>query len=143
MHNRHKTAITRKRPSKPMSILETFGQFVNYHTKLDYGCGKGFDADHFGMTKYDPYFFPDKPTGLFDMITCNYVLNVIPDQAERVQVLRDIQSLLADEISAAYIAVRRDLKHDTKTQFLVELNLPTIYKDSSTVIYMLFKGDKL
>ena len=143
MHNRHRTAITRRKPSKPMAILESFGQFVNYHTKLDYGCGKGFDADHFGMVKYDPYFFPDKPTQLFDTITCNYVLNVIPDQAERVQVLRDIQSLLADNSSLAFISVRRDLKHDTNTQFLVELNLPTLYKDSSTVIYLLTKESQL
>lgn len=143
MNNRHRTAITRKKPSKPMAILENLGQFVNYHAKLDYGCGKGFDADHFGMAKYDPYFFPDKPARVFDTITCNYVLNVIPDQAERVQVLKDIQSLLADNNSLAFISVRRDLKHDTNTQFLVELNLPTLYKDSATVIYLLTKESHL
>jgi ATP adenylyltransferase len=137
---RYKTAITRKKPSKPMTILENCSQFTDCHRKLDYGCGKGFDADYFGMEKYDPHFFPDKPTGLFDTITCNYVLNVIPDHSERVQVLKDIQGLLADDNSMAFIAVRRDLKHDTNTQFLVELNLPTIYKDSATVIYFLTKG---
>jgi len=143
MHNRHKTAITRSKPSKPMAILERLGQFVNYCDKLDYGCGKGYDADHFGMVKYDPHFFPDKPKQLFDTITCNYVLNVIPDQAERVQVLRDIQSLLVDDNALAFISVRRDLKHDTNTQFLVELNLPTVYKDSATVIYLLSKETRI
>jgi hypothetical protein len=126
-----------------MQILENLGQFVNYHSKLDYGCGKGFDADHFGMAKYDPYFYPDKPTQVYDTITCNYVLNVIPDHSERVQVLKDIQGLLADNNSLAFIAVRRDLKHDTNTQFIVELNLPTIYEDSATVIYLLTKETKL
>jgi hypothetical protein len=44
---------------------------------LDYGCGRGFDAEYYGMDKYDPHYAPEFPKIKFDTITCNYVLNVV------------------------------------------------------------------
>jgi len=139
MNNRHKTAITRKKPSKPMRIFENL---VNCQLPPQARLGMRFRISMLTILVWLSLipFYPEVPTGLFDMITCNYVLNVIPDQAETGTVLRDIQAHLADQDSMAYISVRRDLKHDTNTQFLVELNLPTVYKDSATVIYLSTEG---
>ena len=33
---------------------------------LDYGCGFGFDAGHFGWEGYDPHYRQKRPAGLFD-----------------------------------------------------------------------------
>jgi 2-polyprenyl-3-methyl-5-hydroxy-6-metoxy-1,4-benzoquinol methylase len=74
---------------------------------LDYGCGRGVCADHIGAEKYDPYWFPEKPEGVFNVVTCNYVLNVIADPQERENVLRDIISLLSVG-GTAYVSVRND-----------------------------------
>jgi SAM-dependent methyltransferase len=78
---------------------------------LDFGCGRGFDADYFGMEKYDPHYFrcDDFAPCEFDTITCNYVLNVIPDEKERDAVVERILHWLK-EGGWAYIAVRADKK---------------------------------
>ena len=60
--------------------------------RLDYGCGKGFDADALGMMKYDLNHFPVLPAGEFDIITCIYVLNVIENPDERNEVADHIIS---------------------------------------------------
>lgn len=110
-----KTAITRKTLSTPMKWLEDHHMLGCNHPnrRLDYGCGKGFDADLLGMHKYDLNHFPEMPQGKFDIITCNYVLNVIEDPSERQKVVDDILSRLAD-CGTAYIAVRNDLDTDEK-----------------------------
>lgn len=76
---------------------------------LDYGCGKGFDADYFGMDKYDPFYFPNTKygTNVYDVITCNYVLNVIPTSHERESTLHSIRNLLKPN-GIAYISIRAD-----------------------------------
>jgi hypothetical protein len=77
---------------------------------LDYGCGHEFDADYYGMDRYDPYYYPDRSglvEGTYDVITCNYVLNVIPTDDEIMSVLRDIRNLL-NEGGVAYVTVRAD-----------------------------------
>ena len=69
--NSHKTAITRKELSRP---IRDFREHVKGRV-LDFGCGKGSDADILGADKYDPHFFPEKPKGLYDTVLCTYVLN--------------------------------------------------------------------
>jgi len=118
-----RTAITRKAPSLPMRHLSGTGLLVG--RTLDYGCGRGYDADHFKMAKFDPHFAPERPKGKFDTIVCNYVLNVVSIPTER-QILDDIKSLLV-EGGIAYVSVRRDLKKliTTRTgynQRLVSIN---------------------
>ncbi len=104
-----KTAMTRKTLSQPMRWLEQQHMLAcnRPSRRLDYGCGKGFDADTLGMHKYDLNHFPKMPEGTFDIITCIYVLNVIESEAERLQVCQDIIDRLAD-CGTAYIAVRND-----------------------------------
>lgn len=118
MNNSHKTAITRSKPSAPMNYLHGEGLLLGH--MLDYGCGKGFDADHFKMDKFDPHFtkgevyrndgFVYYLTDLrdnYDTITCNYVLNVIESVHERTEVLNNIRYLLKPG-GVAYITIRRD-----------------------------------
>lgn len=110
-----KTAITRKTLSLPMKWLEDHNMLGcnRPNRRLDYGCGKGFDADTLGFQKYDLNHFPAIPEGTFDIITCIYVLNVIENPLERDMVCQDIIDRLAD-CGTAYIAVRNDLDTDEK-----------------------------
>ena len=89
-----KTAITRHAPSRPLKkTLHLIEGRV-----LDFGCGKGYDADYlaklgYDVEKYDKYYFPEKPKGTFDTILCFYVLNVIPAD-ERKEVIKEIGEYL-------------------------------------------------
>jgi ATP adenylyltransferase len=131
-----KTAKTRKVPSKPIQLLAERGLLKG--RKLDYGCGKGTDAQEYGMTAYDPHFNPVEPTGDFDTITCIYVLNTIhPLEGDRV--LAKIKALLKVG-GFAYIAVRRDVATEGYTrsgtfQRNVKLPLPIIYEDGRCCVY--------
>lgn len=109
---------------------------------LDYGCGKGFDAQYYGLDKYDPHYYPNQPTGQYDVITCNYVLNVV-DPSEVVVILSKIRHLLADN-GVAYLTVRRDIVREGHTskgtyQYNVKLNLPIVKENSRYCIYKLSK----
>jgi 2-polyprenyl-3-methyl-5-hydroxy-6-metoxy-1,4-benzoquinol methylase len=81
---------------------------------LDYGCGKGIDADTYNMAKYDPHYHSERPHGTFDTITCHYVLNVVNEDTQAL-VIEDILSLLNPN-GNAYITVRRDFKEDYISQ---------------------------
>ncbi len=142
--NAYKTATTRIEPSAPMRRLASDGLIVG--KALDYGCGRGFDADYYGMNSYDPHYAPEKPVGRFDTITCNYVLNVMEEPEARLQVLQDIQERLKDT-GIAYITVRDDkraLRGITRTgswQCLIALALPVRYKHAGYVTYELRHAD--
>ena len=138
--NAYKTATARKKPSAPMVRLAADGRLVG--RMLDYGSGRGFDAETYGMDRYDPHYYPDVPDGLFTTIFSNYVLNVIESAATRLQVMRDIQSRLAIG-GRAYITVRTDkaaLKGTTRTgswQGHIVLALPVVSSGSGYVTYEL------
>lgn len=148
MNKAHLTALPRKKLSAPMKWMDAEGFFdgVPRHKCLDYGCGKGFDADALGFQKYDPFFFrcDDFYEGEFDVITCNFVLNVIPDEDERRVVLENILNWLAPSMSA-FISIRsdkKDLKGITKRgtyQGYHPPALPMIHKGSGFEIYQLKK----
>lgn len=135
-----RTATTRIEPSAPMIQLATDGLIKG--RAMDYGCGKGFDADYYDMESYDPHFEFPMPGGQFDTITCNYVLNVIEKAETRIAVLQDIKDRLAAG-GTAYITVRNDrraLRGTTKTgswQGLILLRLPVRYKCAGYVTYEL------
>lgn len=137
-HNGHKTAIARKRPSAPMLALSRKGLLVG--KMLDYGCGRGFDAVAFGMDGYDPHYRPNLPDRKYDTITCNFVLNVIPDATEREFVISVIRSMLAPG-GTAYVTVRTDkssLNGWTKAgtwQGLIELDAPIVQRGAGFVTY--------
>lgn len=105
--NSYKTATSRvdRRPSLPMQRLAEDGLLNG--RMLDYGCGKGIDAEFYGMESFDPHFQPDMPPGKFETITCNYVLNVIECPMSRYNVLLSIRFRLTTN-GLAYITVRND-----------------------------------
>lgn len=105
------TAITRNKPSAPMRYLSEQGLLEG--RTLDYGSGKGYDAEHFGMDKYDPNFAPQEPKGNYDTITSNFVLNVL-NAKERREVIRKVKDLLRPG-GTAYFSVRRDIKQEGTT----------------------------
>ena len=110
VENSHKTAIARRTVSLPIR-KHLMGQLSDVtKRRLDYGCGRGYDADRLGMFKYDPHWFADPPAGKFDYVYCGYVLNVV-SKAEGQRVMNNIMSLLTDH-GIAYVVVRRDVKRD-------------------------------
>lgn len=141
------TAIKRKNPSLPMRWLFKRGLLYPngiFSEILDYGCGKGFDALYFGMDKYDPHYHPCLiPKKKYEVITCNYVLNVVPSQ-DVDGILKKIKGLLVKG-GKAYISVRRDLPKNGKAgrgvwQKYVELPLPILEENSTFCIYEVTNG---
>ncbi len=112
---------------------------------LDYGCGRGFDVKHFGIAGFDPHYSPDMPSGRFDTITCNYVLNVIESPGDRRRVIKDIKSRLYPG-GRAYFTVRTDkskLKGCTSKgtwQGLIMMDAPIVARGSSFITYEVRNG---
>lgn len=145
----HLTAIKRNKISAPMKWLFDSGLLpVNDKTRvLDYGCGRGFDADFFRFDKYDPHYFPNKEllTLEWDCIVCNYVLNTLPSECDRSDVLCEILAMLSPD-GVGFVTVRRDIKKEGYTkkgtfQLNVKLDLPIVYEDSRFCIYRLTKKE--
>ena len=109
---------------------------------LDYGCGRGFDCDFLKCEGYDPHYRPQVPQGKYNTIFCNYVLNVLPTEKERSEVLSQIALLLVED-GLAYIAVRTDKKalngwtSRGTYQCDVRLELPLLVENSNFRIYEL------
>jgi hypothetical protein len=134
------TAISRRTISAPVKWLQNHG-LLNGRI-LDYGSGRGFDADALKADRYDPYWHPIRPNGKFDTIICNYVLNVVNEETQ-MNIIKDIQALLKKG-GVAYISVRRDLKGKTRKvnrsiQRWVELDFPSIHKTGDYEIYKVEK----
>ena len=83
MNKSHLTAMKRKVLSLPMKWLVDNGYIKKGDEALDYGCGKGDDADELEFVGYDPHHRDVEIDQFFDIVTCNYVLNVIEDDLER------------------------------------------------------------
>jgi SAM-dependent methyltransferase len=113
---------------------------------LDFGCGYGFDADHFGWDGFDPYYRNVPLCGPYDHIVCNYVLNALT-RRNREKAISQIRDLLADD-GLAFLAVARDLPvtgelglHHSLQNYVV-LTLPSIYADDQVEIYKMDKTSK-
>ena len=111
----HRTARGRKNFSTPVQFLLKNGMLSKTGTILDYGCGRGYDVEHlkhegFDIEGFDPngdYNDYDVLDVQYDIIMCNYVLNVIEDPVARYLVEQNIRFNLKDG-GTAYIAVRND-----------------------------------
>jgi SAM-dependent methyltransferase len=108
---------------------------------LDYGCGLGFDADHFGWEAYDPHYRQKLPQGVFDTIVCNHVANMLTRDS-RQELFRSMQALLAPQ-GKAYISVSRKIPRAGKIalrkriQNYVVLTLPSLFCDDELEVYRL------
>ena len=113
-------------------------KFVNGKV-LDYGCGHGFDADHFGWESFDPYYRPGEPSGPFDTIIVNHVANILTRKS-RVDLFDRVRELIAPS-GSVYISVPRNIPEEGKhgprkrLQNFVILDLPSIYLDDKMEIY--------
>ena len=127
--------ITARQRIKPGPILRWLDENDLLNGRmLDYGCGRGLEADYYDMHKYDPYYYPIQPVGKFDVIVCNYVLCVVPQEQEE-----NILIYLSNKLKSngtAFISVRRDIpKNYNKLTRYVELDLPIVKETSSFCIY--------
>lgn len=112
-NNSHLTAIDRTSLSFPSRYLlenNLLGGDI-----LDFGCGQGFDTNYlkdkgYNIIGYDIHYQPEYPKNKFDIIICNYVLNVL-EANEQANVLMSVSELLKPN-GKAYFAVRRDLQHE-------------------------------
>ncbi|MBD2774658.1 DNA phosphorothioation-associated putative methyltransferase [Iningainema tapete] len=89
---RHKAAIFRTDLSRPVRLAIESSILNQDTTFFDYGCGHGGDVQrvaNLGYTSagWDPYYRPDAPRILADVVNLGYVLNVIEDTEERQQSL--------------------------------------------------------
>lgn len=91
----YKTAITRKVESKPMREFVEHGLIAHPCRVLDYGCGRGADVRWLqskgiaaqGWDPHLPFGFTETPSGLFDVVTLLYVVNILPSRRERRDVV--------------------------------------------------------
>ena len=135
-------AIRRETVSKTARFLDEHGLLRG--RVLDYGCGFGFDADHFGWEAYDPHYRQRLPDGLFDTIVCNHVANMLTRDSRR-ELFWTIQALLAPQ-GKAYLSVSRKIPRAGKIalrkriQNYVVLTLPSLFRGDELEIYRLEIG---
>jgi DNA phosphorothioation-associated putative methyltransferase len=89
---RHLAAIARDGFSAPIQALLRHNIIGPGASVLDYGCGRGADVEGLrqagvAATGWDPYYAPDTPRELADVVNLGFVLNVIERPAERLEVL--------------------------------------------------------
>ena len=95
---RHRTAISRYEPSRPIRLALEDG-LVNHETSVfDYGCGKGDDLRHLQgrgihCEGWDPAHYPKGNRVPADVVNLGYVVNVIENPTERTVALREAWTL--------------------------------------------------
>jgi len=96
--HRAKTAISRFGLSRPVQQLLRFGILAEGGSFFDYGCGLGDDVRAlrqlgFESSGWDPTHLPESEKAPASVVNLGFVLNVIENPDERVEVLRDAFSL--------------------------------------------------
>lgn len=82
-----------------------FAEKLGIKRVLDYGCGKGIDIPYYrsvgfysvGYDPYPPFGFSEKPKGKFDLVVCAFVLNVLPSETKRIDVIKSASEFLVPE----------------------------------------------
>src|SRR5947207_1773642 len=94
---RHRTAMHRRGLSRPVAGALSDGLLDEDSQFFDYGCGRGTDVQLLsaaGITAsgWDPTHRPTVPLREADVVNLGYVVNVIEDPDERVEVLQEAWS---------------------------------------------------
>lgn len=89
---RHLTALARTAISAPVQLLLRHGLLAPERSFFDYGCGRGDDVaaltrEGFAASGWDPHYARDRERTAADVVNVGFVVNVIEDPAERVDVL--------------------------------------------------------
>lgn len=113
---RKKTALKRYELSKPAKTLIEFGLLKKTDTFFDYGCGLGSDVSGLANLGYsakgwDPNHAPGEPKVEASVVNLGFVLNVIEDPVERVEVLSDAWGY-AEKLLLVSTLVLRAESHD-------------------------------
>ena len=91
---RYKTALRRNRLSVPVQAVYKHELIEENSTFFDYGCGRGDDVRQLSelgidAAGWDPHFSPDEPKRSADIVNLGYVVNVIENASERIQVISE------------------------------------------------------
>lgn len=91
---RYKTALRRNRLSVPVQSIYRHELIDEDSSFFDYGCGRGDDVrqlNELGVdaSGWDPHFSPDEAKCTADIVNLGYVVNVIEDSSERIQVISE------------------------------------------------------
>ena len=91
--DRGRTAMDRYALSRPMVLAVRDEVISEFTSVFDYGCGRGGDVtrlQRLGIQAagWDPIHSPDAPTSEADVVSLNYVVNVIEHPRERADALR-------------------------------------------------------
>jgi hypothetical protein len=109
---------------------------------LDFGCGRGQDAHSLKLERFDPYYFPDMPKGVFNTVVVTYVLNTVSSPTDRNEIMGFVKTLLAAG-GIAYFSVRNDKSNLNgwtsrgTWQGLIVLDLPVVTQNSNFTMYEL------
>lgn len=113
---RYRTAITRYKLSRPLSVAIDDGLIDGTTKVFDYGCGRGDDVRNLQQTGiscsgWDPVHYPHNEVKPADVINLGYVINVIEDAAERKLALQNAWSLAEKVliVSARLISDAREI----------------------------------
>ena len=90
---RHQTALNRDKISRPIRLALESNLIQDKSTILDFGCGKGHDVfflkdKGFKCVGWDPFYSPDTKRKKSDIVNLGYVINVIEEYEERIEVLK-------------------------------------------------------
>ncbi len=105
-YSTHKTAMSRPEPSAIAKLVVKNELFSLKNKRiLDFGCGRGADVEFYksqglnaeGWDPHRPFGYGVRPNGLFDVIVCAFVLNVLPNPYERIKALEDALSFLKND----------------------------------------------
>jgi len=96
--------------SRPMRFCIQNQIILKKDSIFDYGCGRGFDIKKlrelgYKANGFDPYYAKENPLIYSDVVTCLFVLDVIENHSDRVEVLKKIW-LLSRKLLV--VAVRQD-----------------------------------
>jgi len=105
---RHKTAMSRADFSRPVQLLLKHNLLTRNISFFDYGCGYGDDVRALSYNGYhasgwDPVYFTEGDTQEAEVVNLGFVLNVIDDPSERLQVLEHAFSLAHIILSVAVV----------------------------------------